>query len=188
MIIKKYEEKGLLLNVAFVEAADEADTLGFRGRLALVEGEVGDASGNRKPPAIVMEQTVLLSKGDKLILLAGSLDRLADLPALVAMYQADFSPETLAIIYVVNITAPMRVELGGIDFSLIPMREGVVWNELMEEGALDKLDIKKLSSGEKVATVYEAVAKRFKPKGDKVSLEEALTRTADITRVERGAL
>ena len=187
MIIKEYEKRDQLLNVAFVDAADEADMVGFRGRLALVEGEIADEAGNRKTPHIVMEQTTLLSKGDKLALLSGSLDRLEDLPALVEMYKADFAPDMMAIIYVVNITEPMQVELEGINFSLIPMREGVAWNELMDEGGLDKLDLKKMSSGQKVVTVFEALSD-FKPKGESVSLEAALGRTADITRVERGAL
>jgi hypothetical protein len=188
MSIKSYEQKGLLLNVAFVEKADQPGYVGFRGRLALVEGEIGDDAGNRKPPAIVMEQAVLLEREGKLVLLSGSLDRLEDLPALLAMYQADFAPDLLAILYVVNITAPMQVELAGVNFALIPMREGVAWNELMDIGNLDKSDIKKLSSGQKVLAVYEAVKGNFKPKGETVSLEVALTRTTDIRRVERGAL
>ena len=188
MIIKEFEKRGLLLNVAFVEAAGEAGTVGFRGRLALVGGEIGDATGNRKPPAIVMEQTVLLSKGDKLVLLAGSLDRLQDLPALVAMYKPALTSGTLAIIYVVNLTAMAQVELEGINFVLIPMREGVVWNELMDAGHLDKGDLKKLASGAKVMAVYAALMSDFKAKGEAMSLEGALSLTADIKRVERGAL
>lgn len=187
MVIKEYQDKGLLLNIAFVDAAEDPGVMGFRGRLALVEGEPGDAKGNRRPPAIVMEQAVLLSRDDKLILLSGSLDRLQDLPALVAMYKADFAPDMLAILYVVNITQPMQVELEGIVFNLIPLREGVAWNELMDEGGLDKQDLKKMASGHKVFTVYEAI-RGFKPKGEQVTLEQALERTADIKREERGAL
>ncbi len=188
MVIKEYENKGLLLNVAFVESAGEADTLGFRGRLALVEAEVGDASGNRKTPPFVMEQTTLLSKGDKLKLLSGSLDRLADLPKLVEMYQANIDADTLAIIFVVNATATMQVEMGGTTFSLIPMREGVSWNELMDFALLDKSDMKKMSSGEKVSKVYAELLANYKPKGEKMDFETALTNTGDITREERGAL
>lgn len=187
MIIKKYDEQGLLLNVAFVDQANDAEVYGFRGRLALVEGEVADQGGNRKPPAIVMEQTVLLSKGDKLIMVSGSLDRLQDLPALVSMYKDDFAPDMLAVIYVVNITKPMQVELEGINFALIPMQEGIAWNELMDEGGLEKNDLKKMSSGQKVVTVWESLS-GFTPKGDTLSFEQALENTADIKRVERGAL
>jgi hypothetical protein len=76
VIVKKFEEDGLLLNIAFAEAASAEGFTGFRGRLALVDGEVADESGNRKPPNKVMEHTVLLSQGEKLALAAGSLDKL----------------------------------------------------------------------------------------------------------------
>ncbi len=187
MIIKKYEELGRLLNVAFVDSAAEADTLGFRGRLALAEGEIADDAGNRKPPPVVMEQAILLSKGDKLIMVSGWLTLLEDLPAFVEMYKDDFAPEMLAILYVVNISKPLQVEIEGVNFALIPMREGVAWNELMDAAALDKDDLKKMSSGQKVFKVWDSL-RDFKAKGDQVSLDEAMARTEDIKRVERGAL
>ena len=89
----------------------------------------------------MLYEVITLSKEEKLVLLSGSLDRLEDLPALVSMYKGDFGPETLAIIYVVNITKPMQVELEGVNFALVPMREGIVWNELMDLGGLDKNDL-----------------------------------------------
>lgn len=187
MIIKQFEQRGLLLNIAFVQEAGAADTLGFRGRLALVEAEAGDSAGNRKTPGIVMEQTILLSEGDHLKLLAGSLDRLQDLPALVSMYGDAITPETLAIIYVVNATAAMQVEFNGCNFALIPMQEGVAWNELMDSAGLEKSDMKKKSSGEKVMTLYKGLS-GFKAKGESMSFDDALANTADIKRVERGAL
>ncbi|WP_210396275.1 hypothetical protein [Motiliproteus sediminis] len=187
MIIKQFEERGLLLNIAFVQEAGKPDTLGFRGRLALVEAEAGDSAGNRKTPGIVMEQTILLSQGDHLKLLAGSLDRLQDLPALVEMYHDALTPETLAIIYVVNATTPMQVEFNGCNFALIPMQEGVVWNELMDVAGLDKADLKKKGSGEKVMILFNGLGS-YKAKGEPLSFDQALTHTADIKRVERGAL
>lgn len=188
MVIQEFEQRGLLLNVAFVDGAGDPGTLAFRGRLALVEGEVGDATGNRKPPAIVMEQVVLLSAGEQLTLLAGSLDRLQDLPALVGMYKSALTPTTLAIIYVVNLTAPAQIALEGTRFALIPMREGVVWNELMDAAHLEKSELKNLSSGAKVMAVYAGLKSDFKAKGEAMTLDKALTLTADIKRVERGAL
>lgn len=188
VIIKKYEQDGLLLNISFVEEASTEGFAGFRGRLALVEGEVGDVSGNRKPPSIVMEQVVLLSKEDKLILAAGSLNKLAQLNDFVAMYKGDFSPEMQAIIYVVDLTEPLQVELEGINFALIPMQEGIAWNELLDEADLDKRELKKMSSADKVYAVWDEL-KGFKPRGSKVSMDEALSKTDDsLTRIERGAL
>lgn len=188
MIIKNYEQEGRLLNISFVEEASTAGYAGFRGRLALAVGEVADESGNRKPPGIVMEHVVLMSREDKLIFAAGSLNKLAQLNDFVAMYKDDFSPEMLAIMYVVDLTAALQVELEGINFALIPMQEGITWNELLDEAGLEKNDVKRLSSADKVYTVWDEL-KSFKPKGNKVSFDEALTMTdASLTRIERGAL
>ena len=188
MIIKNYEENGQLLNIAFAEEASESGYAGFRGRLALVEGEVADEAGNRKPPQKVMEQTVLLSKDDNLTLLSGSLDKLEYLADLVDMYKGALSPDTQAILYVVDLTEPLQVEMAGVTFALVPMQEGVAWNELLDEAGLDKSDLKKKSGADKVYTVWEDL-KGFKAKGSVVSLEEAMSKTDDsLTRVERGAL
>ncbi len=188
MIIKNFEENGQLLNISFADAASESGYAGFRGRLALVEGEVGDESGHRKPPHKVMEHTVLLSKDDKLALLAGSLDKLDYLNDLVAMYKGTLSSETRAILYVVDLKEPLQVELEGVNFALIPMVEGITWNELLDEAGLDKSDLKKKSGADKVYAVWEEL-KGFKAKGNVVSMEEALSKTdATLTRVERGAL
>jgi len=187
VIIKSYEEKGRLLNISFVEdAADEVTA--FRGRLALVEGEIGDDSGNRKPPNVVMEHVVLASKGDKLIFAAGSLDKLEQLNDFVAMYKEDFAPDMLAIMYVVDLTTPLQVELEGIKFALVPMQEGITWNELLDEAGLDKRDLKSMSSAEKVYAVFDGV-KGYKAQGPMVGMDEALAKTSpDLKRPERGAL
>lgn len=188
MIIKQYEQDGRLLNIAFAEAASESGFAGFRGRLALVEGEVADDSGNRKPPHKVMEHTVLLSKDDQIVLLAGSLDKLDYLNDLVAMYKGAISADTQAILYVVDLTEPLQVELEGVNFALIPMVEGITWNELLDEAGLDKSDVKKMKGADKVYAVWQDL-KGFKPKGSAVSMEEALGKTdASLTRIERGAL
>ena len=188
MIIKNYEQAGLLLNINFVENASTEGFAAFRGRLALVEGEVADDSGNRRPPSVVMEHTVLMSKDDKLILAAGSLDRLEQLKSFVAKYKDDFSPEMQGIMYVVDLTEPAQVELEGVTFALVPMQEGITWNELLDEADLDKRDLKKLSSADKVFSVWDEL-KSFKAKGSLISMEDALTKTdASLRRIERGAL
>ncbi len=188
MIIKQYEEAGYLLNIAFAEASSNTGYAGFRGRLALVDGEIADDSGNRKPPHKVMEHTVLLSKDDTLALAAGSLDKLEYLNDFVTKYKDALSAETQAIMYVVDLTEPLQVELEGVTFALIPMQEGLTWNELMDEAGLDKSDLKKMSGADKVYAVWDDL-KGFKAKGALVSMDEALTKTdPERTRIERGAL
>ncbi len=187
MIIKEYEKKERLLDINVLDTTDEAGVVGYRGRLALVEAEAGDASGHRKVPSIVMEQTIMLSKEDKLLMLAGWLDRVEDLSALVSLYKADFSADMLAILYVLNLTKAVVVELEGIQFSLMPLEEGLVWNKLMDEALLEKSDFKKMSSAQKVQVLYQAL-KGYQAEGEAVSLEQAQAYTADIKREGRGAL
>lgn len=188
MIIEKYNQEGLLLNISFIEKASANGFVGFRGRLALVEGEVADIKGHRKPPAIVMEHSVLLEREGKLVLAAGSLDNLADFPTFIEKYKGDFAPDMLGIVYVVNITKPMQVAAGGVNFALFPMQEGITWNELNDAAGLEKSALKKLSSGDKVYTVWKELS-GFKPKGDQVSLEVAMGNVdASLKRIERGAI
>lgn len=188
MSIKGYDEKGLLLNISFINNCSDDSFTAFRGRVSLVEAEVGDQSGNRKTPAVVMEQGVLMSKDEKLIFSAGSFDKLEHLKLFTDMYKDDFSPEMQGIFYVVDLTEPLQVELEGINFSLTPMQEGLTWNELLDEAALDKGDLKGKSSADKVYSVWEEL-KSFKPAGNKVSFDEALAKTdAQLKRPERGAL
>lgn len=68
------------------------------------------------------------------------------------------------------------------------MQEGITWNELLDVAGLDKRELKKLSSADKVYAVWDEL-REYSAKGRKVSMEEALTRTdAALKRVERGAL
>lgn len=82
----------------------------------------------------------------------------------------------------------MQVAAGGVSFALLPMQEGITWNELNDKAGLEKSALKKLSSGDKVYTVWKELS-GFKPKGDKVSLEVAMGNVdASLKRIERGAI
>ncbi len=185
MLIKKYEQDGLLFNMNFIENGSNGETA-YRGELIAIEGEIADDQGRRKPPVAIMRHSILLEKDDKLILMAGFVDKLEILEALVEKYQADFSPEMKALIYVVNITKPMQVKMAGVNFVLIPLTDGIAWNELTEELGLEKSDFKGKSTGDKVVTVYEDMAS-YSPKYDVVDdYAAATTFTADIKREDRG--
>lgn len=185
MIIEKYEEQGLLFNMNFTAKSSSGETA-YRGELILIEGEVADDKGRRKPPVAIMRHSVLLEKGGKLLLIAGFIDKLELLEPLVEKYSADFSPDIKALIYVVNITKPMQVEMAGCNFVLMPLTDGIAWNELTEELGLEKSDFKGKSTGDKVVTVYEEFGS-YSPNYDEVAdFATAMTFTADIQREDRG--
>ncbi|OGS82680.1 MAG: hypothetical protein A2061_09280 [Gallionellales bacterium GWA2_59_43] len=183
MLFDAYEQKGLLFNMNFKEA--NGSYAAYRGDLVLELGEVGDAFGHRKPPVSTIKNTIVLADNDKIKLYVGSLDELALLPKVLDYYQADFAADVLLILFVVNINKPLVIEFGGLNIAAIGMQEGLIWNELIDIAALDKGDFKGQSASEKIVTVYKALSD-FKPKGDKVSFEEALTRTVELKRAGRG--
>jgi hypothetical protein len=183
MLFDAYEQKGLLFNMNFKES--ESGYAAYRGDLVLELGEVGDVHGHRKPPTATIKNTIVLAENDKIKLYVGSLDELELLPQVLAYYQADFTPDVRIILFVVNIDKPLVIEAGGLSIAAIGMQEGLIWNELIDIAALDKGDFKGQSATQKIVTVYKALGD-FKPKGDKVTFEEALTRTVELKRAGRG--
>ena len=183
MLFDTYEQKGLLFNMNFKES--EGSYSAYRGDLVLELGVVGDSLGHRKPPVSTIKNTVVLAENDKIKLYVGSLDELALLPKVLDYYKADFAADVRLILFVVNINKPLLIEAGGLSISAIGMQEGLIWNELIDIAALDKGDFKGQSASEKIVTVYKALSD-YKPKGDKVSLDEALTRTVELKRAGRG--
>ena len=183
MLFDAYEQKGLLFNMNFKES--NGNHAAYRGDLVLGLGEVGDALGHRKPPTASIKNTVVLAEADRIKLYVGSLDELALLPKVLDYYQADFAPDVRVILFVVNINKPLVIENGSLNIATIPMQEGLIWNELIDLAGLDKGDFKGQSPSEKIITVYKALSD-YKPKGDKVTFEEALQRTVELKRAGRG--
>ena len=184
MLFDTYETKGLLFNQNFKEG--DGKYAAYRGDLVLGLGEVGDVHGHRLPPTHTIKNTVVLAEGDKITFYAGSLDDLADLPRVVEYYKADMAPNARLIIFVVNIRKPLVIELDGLSFAAISLQEGLIWNELIDLAALEKGDFKGQSPLEKIVTVANAL-KDYKPKGDKVSFEQATAQIdPSLTRAGRG--
>lgn len=173
MLFDKYDDNQFLINTNFKAKADADHTFGYRGELVLIEGEVADAHGRKKPPHAVLRNAVLLSVEGKLQFVCGCLDRLEQLSLFVEKYKADFAADMGALLFVVDITKPMQIELAGINFVLIPMTEGIAWNELLDELRLEKGDFKGQSSAQKIVTAWKDYAGSYKAKGEKLSLEAA---------------
>jgi hypothetical protein len=186
MLLDTYESQSILFNSNFKENAGSG-LQAYRGDLVLIEGEVADSMGRRKPPLALMVGAVLLADESKLKLVSGSLDEIAHLPVFIGKYAGDFAPDVIVMLYVVDIAKPMLVEEGGVRYVLLPLDDGMVWNLLVDELRLEKSDFKGQSTGEKVATVYEA-CKDYKAKMDTVPMAEAVTRSTGAKRVVHGAV
>ncbi len=187
MALDKYEQQGLLFNTNFMEKTSEENTLGYRGELVLIEGEVADDKGRTKPPVALIRHAILLDKDDKLTFVVGIIDQLELLNTFVEKYKDDFSDDIQVLFYVVNITESMQVDVDGIKFILIPLTEGVAWNELVDELCMEKSDFKGQSPAQKIVTAYDEF-KSYSPKYPLVEMDYAMSKTADIKWETHGAV
>jgi hypothetical protein len=185
MLLDRYEKDQLLFNMNFKEATTTAGLAAYRGELVIIEGEVGDAQGRRKPPHAVLRQASMLTEGDKIAFLSGSLDDIANIKDLLAKYQPDFKAGALVVLFVVNIPADVLFEEAGVKYILMPMQDGMAWTELCERLGLEKADFKGQSAADKVLTVYKSLDD-FKPKYAASTLADTLASRTDAKREARG--
>lgn len=185
MLLDRYES--LFFNANFKEAASLAGWAAYRGELVLREGEVADAQGRRKPPHEVLKQAVMLACGDDLKLFSGSLDELQFLPALIEKYGVDFKPDSVVVLFTVNIDQAFISSINAAKVVFIPLVQGMVWNELCEIVALDKGDFKGLGAADKVLTLYNALRSNVF-KYPEVTLDAAMKLTNNAKRETHGAV
>ncbi len=185
MLYDHFEKEQLLFNMNFKETVGAKAA--YRGELVVIEGEVGDAQGRRKPPHGVLKQGVSLAAGDALLFLSGFMDKLDLLEPLLTKYEPFFTAETSVILFVVNIGKNVVVDYKGTKVELIPLVEGMVWNELADLIGYEKEDFKGQTASEKVVTLVDGLATR-KVKAPVVSLADALALVVDVKRELRGAI
>ena len=188
MLLSQYEQDGLLFNINFTEMTSYSGMTAYRGELVIVEGDIADAQGRRKPPVAVMRHAIMMTKDDdKLAMLVGCIDHFALIEPLLAKFGKDLAADAKVVLYIVDLTRPAQVKVNGVNLVLIPLTNGVAWIELMDELALEKSDFKGQSAGDKVHTAWKAFDD-YKPKYPVVSMEEAAGFTADIKREAFGAV
>lgn len=184
MLLDQYKKKGFLFNVNLTGAADIGDV--YRGDLVLEFGDITDR-GELGPPKIVAKQSVLLIVDDKMVLLAGGLDQLSDLAIVLDNFSNDLAENCICFFFVHNIKDPMVITLRGFNYILLPLDDGMIWNELLEVLCIEKSDIKSQSAEEKIVTLYKELG-NFKHKYPTVDYEDALGQTIEAKMAVRGAV
>jgi hypothetical protein len=173
MLLETYDNKGLLTVTLVNGQTATPGVYAYRGDLVLKEGALREGTTHDfKPPEALLIHAALIIENDKIKFINGLLPKLEILPLLVAKYKEDIAVDCIALIYVENIGKTLQVELEGITYILLPFKEGLVWNELLEELYIEKSELKGQSGEEKVAIAY-AAAKSFKSKAPLVSFAEA---------------
>lgn len=185
MLFDRLEQDQLLFNINFKEVCSAPGKAAYRGELILIQGEVGDAQGRRKPPQLVMRHAVALADGDQLALLAGSLDDVLSVNDLLKTYKDLLKSDAVLMLFTVNIPNSVTVKLDGLTLYLISLQDGIAWNEMCDVLSLEKSDFKGQSSGDKVLTAWNAFAD-FKPKYPEMDLDSAFALRNDVKREGRG--
>ncbi len=185
MLLDRYEEQGVLFNTNF-KSNTSSGLQAYRGELVLTEGEVADASGRRKPPTAVVRDVILLADADKLKMIVGGLDSVADLPILAERFGADLAADAAIFLLAPNAHTEATIELAEASGYMLPW-EAMVWAQLTEELRLEKSDFKGLSAADKVSTVY-AEMKGYKPGFPAISIDEMLASATSAKKETHGAI
>ncbi len=185
MLLDRYEP--YFFNSNFREGANAPGWEAYRGELVLIEGEITDDQGRRKPPHALFKQAIVLACGDELKMISGSLEELQHWPNFMEKFGADLKPDTVAVMFTVNIPKPFIATINGAKVVFIPLTEGLCWNELIDLVALEKGDFKGQGAGEKLLTVFNAF-KGMKYKFPESTVEEALKTTNNAKREVHGAV
>ncbi|CAA9890104.1 conserved hypothetical protein [Candidatus Methylobacter favarea] len=182
MLLETYQTKGLLTVTLVNGQTGDAGVYAYRGDLVIKEGALREGSTtDRKPPEALLIHSALIVENDMIKFINGLLPTLDLLPVLVDKYKNDIAPDCIALIYVENIAKGMQVELEGVSYHLLPFKQGLVWNELLEEVYIEKSELKNQSGEDKVAVAY-AAAKSYKPKMPLVSFAEAEENTIVVIK------
>lgn len=182
MLLESYQAKGLLTVTLVNGQTSTAGTYAYRGDLVLKEGSLREGSTtDRRPPEALFIHSALIVENDKIKFINGLLPRLDLLPVFVEKYKADIAEDAIAIVYVENISKPLQVVLEGVTYILLPFKEGLVWNEILEELYIEKSELKGQSAEDKVAIAYTA-AKTYQAKSPVVTFAEAETFTFVVVK------
>ncbi len=172
-LITTLEQEKKLLSPVFSGKTGKPDTYGFRGNLVLKDA--AKFADEARPPEIMADQVILSAGPEKINFLGCHVDSLAHLPLIVDMLKPYLDAQGKYFVFAGNIDISQKyfILLDGFGFYILPLDEATVWNELLECFNLDRGDLKKLGSGEKIDAVAHAAAK-FSGKFKSISLEEGL--------------
>ena len=185
MILDQYKANNLFFNTNFFEATSKPGLYGYRGDLVIVDGGLDD-KGHPNPPVEILRGAVVLAD-EKIHLLIGSLDSAAMLPVFMDKYASDLADDAKLMLFIVNASEAAQYDFNGNLIPIIPLVQGVCWNEAIDELALEKSDFKGQSPADKIDTLYKEM-KSYKPKSPVKTLDEVLAATNSEVREAWGAV
>ena len=174
------DEKGRLLNPVFKGETKKAGRYGFRGDVALKFAE--QFADEKRPPEICTDQVMMVCDDGATIPFFTSFLLSFEYLALVhEVLGPYFTPTGKYILFCDNIDLSKKytVKLGDISYTVLPIDEATVYNELLELLYLEKGDLKKLDTAGKTDAVADR-ALAFDKSFTKISFEEGLARMGPV--------
>jgi hypothetical protein len=178
---KTLEEQGRLLNAVLKAPTEKPGRFGFRGEIALKFQEL--LADEKRPPERSVDQVIAIAiVGEPTIpFLACYLHSFEWLTELAEVTKGLLSPDGKYLIFCNNIDllAKYEVEIDGIPFTVLPIDEATVYNEVLELLYLDKGSLKKLSTAGKTDAIADA-ALGFNQKYDVISYAQGVERMGPV--------
>jgi hypothetical protein len=138
-------------------SGDISSTLhGYRGALIIEEGK--RLSETRvMPPKSQARQVIMISENEKIKFFAAELETFGYFKDFFEKYGEYFDKDSINLLYVIDLDANGTFEYEGVKFSAFMLDESSVWNEVLDFVSLEKGDLKKLSSEDKLEKVYDEI-------------------------------
>jgi len=171
----RLESEGRLLNPVFKGATRSAGRFGFRGELALrFAPKLADEA---RPPELCAEQVMAVAQAGETTIpyLSAYLLSFGSLRDLAEVLGPNLSPEGRYFVFCNNLDLSRRhrVVLGGATFTVLPIDEATVYNEMLDLLYLERGDLKKLDTAGKLDAIAQAAA-LFDPDFEPMSFEQGL--------------
>lgn len=141
-----YENK-LEWQPAFKGALGVPGRYGYRGTLVVTEG--------KSKPEKMLKQAIAISDEEKMLFFAGELASFDDFEAAFARYKSVLSPETLTTLFISDIAGDAVFDYEGVTVYAFSLDESSVWSELVEQADMDKKELKRMGTEEKLDAIYD---------------------------------
>lgn len=129
----------------------------YRGALIIEEGKKLSET-KVMPPKAQAKQVIMLSEDETAKFFACEMESFTYFKKFFERYKALFTPNSVILLYVIDLDAGGVFEYEGIKFNAFVLDESSVWNEVLDFLSLEKNDLKKLSSEKKLEVIFDELA------------------------------
>ncbi|HFU75591.1 MAG TPA: hypothetical protein ENK66_05020 [Arcobacter sp.] len=158
---------------------------GYRGALIVEEGKA--LSPDRKLPPKIQAKQVIMTSNEEMKFFACELESFHDFKPFFEKFDKFLTKEGLYLLFVTDLEKEGTFVYNNVTFTAYPLDESSVWNELLELADLEKGDMKKLTSEEKIETLVEELEDNFDAEDSK-TYEEMLGFVGESSKQLMGAV